>query len=39
MDQRELGIYIIFGGIWLFATAIVVWDFVAERVNRKAHKH
>ena len=34
----EAGIYVIFGGIFLFATAVAVWDFIAERVNRKAHK-
>ena len=35
----EAGIYIILGGIFLFATAVTAWDFIAERVNRKAHKH
>ena len=33
------GIYVLFGTIMLFATAIVVWDFVAERVNRRVHRH
>ena len=35
----EAGIYIILGGICLFATVVVGWDLIAQRVNRKAHKH
>ena len=34
----ETNLYIIFGGIALFATAVVLWDFIEERVNRKVHK-
>ena len=35
----ETNIYILLGGIVFFATAIVVWDVIPERVKRKAHKH
>jgi len=33
------GLYILFGGIALFAGTITLYDYISQRVNRKAHKH
>jgi hypothetical protein len=30
---------LLIGGIALVATLVVAYDFIAERVDRKAHKH
>lgn len=40
-EERPImtGIYIIFGGIALFAFTVTAYDYVSQRVNRKAHKH
>jgi hypothetical protein len=34
-----IGLYILFGGIALFAGTVTLYDYISQRVNRKAHKH
>ena len=38
-DQGMINALLMLGGMALFATLLVVYDFIAERVDRKAHKH
>jgi hypothetical protein len=35
----DAGLYLIFGGMIAFAVFILVWDIIAERVNRKARQN
>jgi hypothetical protein len=38
-DQAMTNALLMFGGVAVVAALITLYDVVAERVNRKAHKH